>query len=534
MLNLGKGISEYEDRTAIPMLWEEPLKYDEIYDHDYYIVSGRKGSGKSTIVDYKEITASDGELIIVIRPTENQELYERIREISEGSKLEYSDLRQALAKLFEFITYVTVMRRLIHGKENHYTSGNLSIIYTFLAQNKLIDGSIIKKALDHMASVTDEFKNLNRVFSLLQKVKPPTFQAARDAVLANLKKEKRRISVFFDDIDGYGFEYNKNNKAFLDALVINAMNVNTLCARTGANLRTVVTPPTELFDNAKFWNRDKILGKTTFLRWNSVQKLQNLVNRRIAAELKIRRRKQRYPGDIFSIDPAKTWEKIFPKSLYNRIGTQENTIDYIVRHTFYTPRNVLSICQKILEKLAELGYSIETLAKITEREWTNAIQQVCEEESNESAKNVVDIYTTIYPGIENVLELFDGRPNLWNAKLFRTFLRTHAQNLVRFGETDESLTSENIIAILYSMGFLGYAFTSSVAPHLARHYDLVFSYLKWTTRASWDLAVFSPVFYDWLRVKPITEVVVRPHSTLKMAWNTADQLARYDPRTNAF
>ena len=473
--------------------------------------------------------------MIVIRPTAEHELFERVRSISDDSNLQHSDLRQALAKLFNIIVHISVMKRIVKGKENEFLTGGLKTIYTFLAQNDLIEGSVIKRSLDFLSNLTEDYKKLNRVFTLLRKVKPPTFTKACEALFQEIKRTHIKAFVFFDDIDGFEFEYNQRNKAFLDALIINTMNVNTSCATNGFKLRTIVTPPTELFDNAKFWNKDKISSKTIFIRWNIVQKLQNLVNKRIAAELKVKKRKQRYPGDVYSIEPSQTWERIFPPLTLNRIGSKEKTINYIVRHTLYTPRSILSNCQTILQKLSDLGYSFETLATVREIEWNKSIQDACEENSNDIAKNTVDIYETIYPGIETLLELFEARPNIWTSGSLREFINNKAGNIVRFGETSGLIQGKHLIEILYSMGFLGYAFLSPLASsHLTRIYDVVFSYLKYSKQSSWDLAILSPVFYDYLRIKPIEKIIVAPHEQLKINWKVADQLAKYDYSTNTF
>jgi hypothetical protein len=413
------------------------------------------------------------------------------------------------------------------------TSGNIGTLRAFLAQNDLLEGSVIKKSLDHLADITSNFTEISRIFTLLQKHKAPTFQTARDAFLAEITRAKRRVTVFIDDIDGFGFEYSPRNKAFLDALVIHAMNANTLCARRGAPFRVIVTPPTELFDNARFWNSDKILTKTVFLRWSNLQKLENLVNKRISAELGILKRKQRYPGDVFSIDTTKAWDRIFPASVYNRVGTRERTLDYITRHTFYTPRNVLAICQNALERLEDSGYRLSTLQQVKADEWTLAIQGACEEKSNMIAKNVIDIYSTIYPGIEDLLEAFEGRPNVWRRSEFSEFVRTAAGDKVKSMDTGESVAGDHLLTTLHRMGFLGYGFESATSPAGARNYDVVFGYLSWTARAGWDLAVVSPVFYDSLRISPLQQIVVNPHGQVKLSGQQHKSLERYNFRTNA-
>jgi hypothetical protein len=390
MLNLGKVISDYEEVEKIASLWEEPDRYHEIFDEDYFIISGRKGSGKSTIVDFRTLTADENEKILSIRPREDDDLYDKVREITDQSTMRYSDLRNSLAKLFELLSYIVSMRDLIEGKENSLLTGDLDTIYSFLSKHNLNQGSIIKRTLDKTSDLTKEFKRLNKLFTLLDKIEGPTYHEAKKAFINHIGNNNLSYCVFIDDIDGYGFEYNQENKAFLDALVITSMKLNTNCVRKKVNFRMLITPPTELFDNAKFWNKDKILTKTVFLRWNNVQKLQNLVNKRIGAEINIRKRKKRFSGDTWSIDPQKTWDKYFPSKMSNRVGSYEPTMQYIIRHTFYTPRNVLKICQTTLEYMREYGYTLENVKTATDNEWNTAIQSACEEQSNVISTNITN------------------------------------------------------------------------------------------------------------------------------------------------
>jgi len=208
MLNLGKVISDYEEVEKIASLWEEPDRYHEIFDEDYFIISGRKGSGKSTIVDFRTLTADENEKILSIRPREDDDLYDKVREITDQSTMRYSDLRNSLAKLFELLSYIVSMRDLIEGKENSLLTGDLDTIYSFLSKHNLNQGSIIKRTLDKTSDLTKEFKRLNKLFTLLDKIEGPTYHEAKKAFINHISNNNLSYCVFIDDIDGYGFEYN--------------------------------------------------------------------------------------------------------------------------------------------------------------------------------------------------------------------------------------------------------------------------------------------------------------------------------------
>ena len=52
MINLGRTTAEYEEKE-IRVLFEEPENYQRLIRDENWIIIGRKGSGKSSIVDFE-------------------------------------------------------------------------------------------------------------------------------------------------------------------------------------------------------------------------------------------------------------------------------------------------------------------------------------------------------------------------------------------------------------------------------------------------------------------------------------------------
>ncbi len=535
MLNLGKGISEYEDVATREAIFEEPYNYSKIFEEDFHIISGRKGAGKSTIADYQAILAPTlNQTVIIVRPLVGDELYETVADLSSKGNGK-NNQRQAIAKLFEFLVYTILMRNFVEGKEERWLSGNIGDAYNFLTTHQLIEGSIIRRALSFLSEATGDYQQLNRLFSILGKVKGSSYNNAKKSISNYLKKNKLKTIIFIDDIDGFGFEYNATTKAFLEALVICCMNINLDWIKNGVPVRLIVTPPTELLDNGNFWNRDKIMRKTLFLRWNNIDKIKNLVSKRISAELKIKKRTKRYPSDIYSVDPNRSWRRIFPDKVCNRVGSNEDTLDYITRHTFYSPRTVLSICTDILSRLTEANFTIETVAKVTNSDWVLFIQNSCEEKSVELSRSVLNVFSQLYENIEELVFAFEGRPNIWTKSNFLSFLHeNHWSPICKKADNNACITGERLINLLYTIGFLGYGFHKKISPPGGRNYEVAFSYLKWTQKRKYDLILITPVFYDELNMQPIQGVVVEPHKDIKITQKTCNYISSYNHRTNSF
>ena len=535
MLDLGKGISEYEDLETRESIFEEPYNYNRIFEEDFLIISGRKGAGKSTIADYQEaISQNQGTNIIIYRPEYGDELYETISDLIEVDE-NIRPNRKAIAKLFEFLIYILLMRDAVEGKEEKLLLGDLANAYNFLSNNGLVEGSAIRRSLKFLSEVTTDYKKLNSLFTILSKVSGPSFNEAKRSISRYIKNKKEKTIIFFDDIDSFGFEYNSSTKVFLEALIICCMSINLTWIKEGAPIRLIITPPTEILDNGSFWNRDKIAKKTIFLRWKNIEKIRNLVSKRISAELNIKKRARRYPTDKYSIDPKRSWSKIYPEKVSNRVGTQEDTLDYIARHTFYSPRTVLAICNDILNRLSEDNYTIDTVSQVSDSDWAMYIQNSCEETSVDLSRSFFNVFSQLYDNIEDFVFAFEGRPNIWTKGNFLSFIQeNHWESICKKDGGHSPITGERLINLLYTIGFIGLGFHKKSFPVGGRNYETSFSFLKWTQKRKYDLILVAPLFYDELNMQPIRGIVVEPHRDIKVNQESYNMISNYNHRTNSF
>jgi len=141
MLKLSKSISEYEEKDKIEVLWEEPRKYHNLISAGTCIISGRKGSGKSSVADYQKYLSTDQHPCYIIRPYEDDDLQARLEEVYENYDVPPERMRPVISKLVQYLCHIIAFRSIINGKANKALQGNLSTVYTFLAQRDLINGS---------------------------------------------------------------------------------------------------------------------------------------------------------------------------------------------------------------------------------------------------------------------------------------------------------------------------------------------------------------------------------------------------------
>jgi hypothetical protein len=538
MINLGRSVSEYEEQN-IKYFFEIPPNYEEIISQEKWLIIGRKGSGKSTIIDYRTTNNHDT-INICIRPGRKLtnivlSVYNKVvHNVKTSDGIEQDHLEEEIAlrmsSILHFLVHTEAMKSVVKDKENELLTDNSATIYNFLRNNKLIGGSTIFKSIKFIKTVTKGFKYIDNLSNVLDDCSDPTFEDAVDATYELLKDSQISVFVYIDNIDDYGFDYSVRNRAFFNALITCTMQINNDCLREKVPFRVILTIPTELFENTKQWNRDKIGDRSVYLRWNNEEKIRNLLSKRIAIELNVRKNKPRYTDDVFSISWDKTWEKIFPITISNKFDRSEETFIYLLRHTLYTPRTILNICSSILNHKVESGLSLDDSTGIDTSRYKNAIPQIVEEASIETSKSIIEIYDKMFNNIKKLLFKFKGRPNIWMLNSFEQFINSECIEVVSdrakgFFLNDYITVSE----LLYKIGFIGFGYNTNIAPAGCEQYSLNFSYINSSrNNNACDIIVISPIFYDYIGIDPDEHSTIVPNKDLLLNPKTLKLIRSYN------
>lgn len=217
------------------------------------------------------------------------------------------------------------------------------------------------------------------------------------------------------------------------------------------------------------------------------------------------------------------------------MGSKEDTLSYIVRHTFYSPRTVLAICDDILTRLSEDNYTVENVSTVSDSDWTTYIQDSCLESSVDLSRSFFNVFSQLYNNIEDFVLAFEGRPNIWTKGNFLSFLQdNHWEPICKKNDGHSPITGERLINLLYTIGFIGLGFHKKSYPLGGRNFETAFSFLKWTQKRKYDLIFIAPVFYDELNMQPINGVVVEPHMDIKIDPNTYNLISNYHHKKNSF
>ena len=525
MLDLGRSISEYE-RREISFIFELPVNYEEITQDDRWILVGRKGSGKSSYIDFR-VSEKNNILKFAIRPTErlNREVlsvYTRISRAHKGDAnglLVEEDVKAHLTVALEFLINTSIMRQVIDSRVEKVYQGDIATIYKFLVANGLHSGSIVRKALKIIRALS---KNdlIGDVATAVTDMSSESYEDALDALHDWIAESGQKIVLYIDGIDDYGFDYSLRYRALYNAMLSTTMRINELAIQERLPLRVLFAVPSELFENTVLWNRDKILKKTAYLHWDDKEKVQNLVNKRIAVELGRRKSKPRWKEDRYSVSSIHTWERYFPKYIYNKKGRQELLFEFILRHSMYTPRTVLDICTRVRDVIEIHEYSGIGLDETNMSGMKSVrIVESVEEQSVQIARSIQDVFAKMFDGFDHLLHLFQGGPNGYRPEQLMKFLESNCCSTIKDVSSRKIVDDpKEVLSILFKSGFLGIGRDTHEEPPNCEQYRLEFSYVKPVNIYSrWDIAVISPVFYEFVGVKrsPITEVVPHDHLTLR-------------------
>jgi phosphoenolpyruvate synthase/pyruvate phosphate dikinase len=205
-----------------------------------------------------------------------------------------------------------------------------------------------------------------------------------------------------------------------------------------------------------------------------------------------------------------------------------------VRHTFYTPRQILDLCDSILAAADPPPDPEKTGTVAVANEWSAIIQTAVEQFTCRAEKDIRDMFGMIYAGIDEVFKAFEGRPNLWHRTQLQQFVQDR-KLLVTRKHDSKQYAEEELIAKLQHLGFVGLGSRTLDAPTGTESYQMRFAFLEeYPSRKSWELAAISPMFYDAYDIKPVEKAIVKPHDRLTLSNAVVHKLTSYDVQLNCF
>jgi hypothetical protein len=529
-IHLSKDIAELEE--DVRLVWEPPDIYQEVFKDNVWLIYGRKGSGKSHLVDYlgKDKSKGNGDnSVIIIRPREDK-LFPAV--MSAISKVDSADERiviENVASTLEFVVVALLMRRCIDLKGFLLPSSDRETIYNFLVQNEFHQGGVLHKSVVVLSRITGgTFKIVDNLSALLSD-NPLTkgFPDAKAALWRCLKKASTSFIICIDDIDEIGFSFSQSDRLFVNSLIVLMLRLNLEFAKGKHPLRVLLTSPSELFFHSTLWGDDWVETKSRCLRWTHHEGIQRIVNKRIGEQLNIRKNNPRNEYDIYSDATQQTWNSLFPSSILNKLGRPEPALKYLLRHTFYTPRHVLDLCDKILDHLGDKGITVGQVDEISNYDWSVAFQTNVEEYSCNIVNSFLKLYGKIYDGLDEVLRAFTSKPAIWTRGNLTTFVDRAGLSITR-RDPRKTYSGEALVDKLQHLGFIGLGSKDLVSPPMTIAFNMRYAFLeRLPNNRPWEVAAISPLFYDSYGIIPPDRSIVIPHESLDLSNQAWQEVAQY-------
>lgn len=531
-IHLSKDIAELEEN--IGLVWEPPDIYEDVFNDNVWLVYGRKGSGKSHLVDYLgKVKSKNGgkDSVIILRPREDKLFPSVMSAIAAAVNEDERIIIENVSSILEFVVVSLLMKKSVELKGLQLPNADRELIYKFMMQNNFHEGGVVQKAVNVLKKITGGKLQVVDNLQQLLADNPLTkeFENAKSTLWKLLKDKQAPFIICIDDIDEIGFSFSRSDRIFVNALIVLMLRLNFEFAKEKHQVRMLLTSPSELFLHSSLWGDDWVETKSRCLRWVHHEGIQRIVNKRIGVIFNIKKSNPRNDDDIYSDSTDQTWTRLFPTTINNKLDRQEQSLKYLLRHTFYTPRQVLDLCDKILHYFGDKGCTLGTVPNLSQYEWSVAFQTKVDEYTCNIVESFKKLYGKIYDGIDDVCRAFTNKPAIWTRQSLVTFIEKNELFIVR-KETQKKYKNDALIEKLQHIGFIGLGTKDLVSPTMTLAFNIRYSYLeRLPTHRPWELAVISPVFFDSYGINPPDKTIIVPHERLILSHNAWQEVAQYRP-----
>lgn len=381
------------DVDALQKLFEQHNWVYRNMRHRPSIIMGRKGSGKTSYLRtvffdkkydyYTEIRTAHvlGHISKVIQRITGKAVFP-----------------ETLAELWEMILWICVLSE-IRKKDQLLSQDKLSLVNAYLEKVGVRDTSTVDDVLWKLASIFDKVMEeipddgITEIIRLFDRV---TFDNTVTAVVDGLKAADKTFVILMDSLDDFQLNIESVSNSMMGLLkFVGSMNK----PRDVVDIRFCL--PTELYRRIVkvSSNPNKDFRRSLKIQWTASELILIGAQRlKIYLELYYPDYWQR----LLPLDPTtradalKLFQAVFPKTISNHAGFQEETISYVLRHTQLLPRHFLMLLNSILRSTG--GTQSLSPFPVSEARILNGIRQVEER----IVREIFVAFKLIHPTAENV------------------------------------------------------------------------------------------------------------------------------------
>ncbi|MGC5279418.1 P-loop ATPase, Sll1717 family [Actinomadura citrea] len=398
-----------------------------------HLIIGRKGSGKSAIC--RTLAAEQSSEVTTVLVTPDALSADEIR------RFELQGIPHEMAKklIWRYVLATHIARHLVaHAAEAHGKAGRRSVstVRNFLAANgelgdqrprfwQIIERLRTSLSLEAFGvGITWELGGPSegiRTANQLDVVERNLKQAIKDLACP---AEHGRLLLLVDQIEDVW-----SNDGESDSLVIGLLRAARDVTSSFSGVSCVVFLRSDIYDLLQFPDKDKLHGDEMRVDW-SESRLLELILARAQASLGV------------DIDTDRLWSEIFPPRMN---GTPVGA--YLVQHTLLRPRDIIHLCNLCRDIAEGNGHD-----RITERDLSEAVHQYSDWKLNDLANE----YLANYPFLDGLYPIFRDHGYVVTRHAFKRRAAEPLRALAgRFPERASGLTGDDVIDVLYEIGFLG-------------------------------------------------------------------------------
>lgn len=359
--------------------------------------------------------------------------------------------------------------------------------------------NLIEKIMDRLASLGTE-SDLDTPLGLPRRhydmiSKFPSIAEVADLLIEcsqGIKNSDKYVLICLDGLDSIQDHTREARKGIFFAGLIDAIHKSSKDNLLSHSFCFKAFLPQELASDARsiIWDADKFIQNTHYLRWSN-EDFQNLLIKRLQIHSKVK-------GNNFSI----IWNEFMPDKIRNDIHRKdENTYNYILRHTLFRPRQILTHLQNILDKWDEISNSFKVDPSF--------IPGVVANTNHELAGLVVNQLELQHPGLSSFMQSWNGLPNTMKVNDFQQRIKKYLLNAY-----SEEL--HTVFDDMYNYGIFGIASKTGLTKG-SEQTEFQFGFVRDKHRnnlhASVDsdsILAISPMFHEYCGCVPSEYGIVVP------------------------
>ncbi len=307
--------------------------------------------------------------------------------------------------------------------------------------------------------------------------------------------ERKNILICLDGFDSIVSHTPESRKAIFSGLIDAIFKLrNNKEISSIFSFKAFLPEELTLDASATVWDADKHFFNIHYIRWRE-EDFKVFIEKRLS---KYSRKKSQKFVDV--------WYEFMPEKLdNNRHSMEENTFEYILRHTLYRPRQILIHLQNILTQWDNKTDSFKVAPSF--------IPKIVAETNYIMAENVANQLSIVYPNIVSFLKSWQNSSNVILAKEFQDRIKIHFPNLGN-NEAYNRLFDE-----LFSFGVFGIMASINGSNSAQRRTPFKFAFVGNTSTSHIHTSIkpddhlaLAPMFNEYCGCSPSSHGVIVPIS----------------------